>query len=82
METLTGIIQKDGTVLAEDGTIHNLPVRGTDKEGFKEVLIDAKEAGGDGSFYRQSIKPYIGMTVEFVRVNKGSAGYNFIILKK
>ncbi len=78
---LTGVIRKNGTVLAEDGTIHNLPVRGTDREGYKEVLIDAKSIGGRGSFSRQSVKPYIGMTVRFYR-NGGKEfnGYNFEII--
>jgi len=82
MEILTGILQKDGSVLAEDGTIHWPGARGTDKEGFPEILIDAKEVGGDGSWSRQSVKPFIGMTVEFVRNGKQYQGYNFTILKK
>lgn len=81
METLTGIIQKDGSVLAEDGTLHYLPKRGTDTEGYPEVIIDAKSVGGDGWMYRQSVKPFIGMTVEFVRMNKKFQGFNFVILK-
>ena len=83
-EFLTGIIQKDGTVLAEDGTIQFLGVRGTDDEGYPEVLIDAKAVGGDGCFHRQSVKPFIGMTVEFVRnVDNGKkyCGFNFVIKK-
>lgn len=82
METLTGIIQKDATVLAEDGTLHQLPIRGTDKEGYPEVLVDAKEVGGSGSFYRQSVKPFIGMTAEFVRNGNKFQGFNFIIIKE
>ena len=82
MENLTGIIQKDGSVIADDGTIHWIGARGTDKEGYPEVLIDAKNVGGRGSFYRQSIKPFIGMKVDFVRVGKDYPGYNFIILKQ
>lgn len=81
MEVLTGIIQADGSVLAEDGTVHYLDARGTDDEGYTEVLIDAKEVGGSGSWARQSIKPYIGMTVEFVRYDKNHQGYNFVIIK-
>lgn len=81
MDILTGIIQKDGSVIAEDGTIHYLPKRGTDKEGYPEVLIDDEEIGGYGYFHRQSVKPFVGMTVEFVRVNKEHLGYNFVILK-
>ena len=82
MEILIGIIRKDGSVLAEDGSIQWLPIRGTDKEGYPEVLMDAKEVGGKGTFQGQSIKPFIGMTVEFVRANKKYKGYNFTILKK
>jgi len=81
METLYGIIQEDATVLAEDGTIHNLPVRGTAKDGSKEVLIDALEVGGDSEWYRQSVKPYIGMKVVFGRVQKGYQGFNYKIVK-
>ena len=81
MEVLIGIIQKDGSVIAEDGTIHYLPRRGTDDEGYPEVLVDAKDVGGEGCMSRQSIKPFIEMSVEFVRVSKMSQGYNFIILK-
>jgi len=79
MEILTGIIQEDGSVLAEDGTIHYPGARGTDDEGYPEILIDAKEVGGYGCFHRQSVKPFIGMTVEFVRNGKEYQGYNFTI---
>ena len=82
MEQLYGIIQQDGTVLAEDGTIHNLPVRGEDKEGYKQVLIDAKIVGGNGRMSRQSIKPFIGMRVKFARVEYGYQGFNFEIVKQ
>jgi len=81
MEVLIGIIQKNGSVIAEDGTIHYLPRRGTDSEGYPEVLIDAEDVGGEGYMCRQSIKPFIEMSVEFVRVSKRSQGYNFVILK-
>ena len=64
--TLTGIIQEDGYVLTDDGKKYPLPQRGIDKEGYPEVLINAKSVGGSGFFYRQSIKPYIGMKAEFV----------------
>ena len=77
----TGILQTDGSVLAEDGTIHWPPTRGTDNEGYPEILIDAKEVGGSGYCSRQSIKPYIGMVVEFVRYDEKHQGYNFTILK-
>jgi hypothetical protein len=82
MEELTGIIQEDGTILAEDGSIHPLPRRGTDKEGYPKVLIDASEVGGYGFMHSQSIKPFIGMKVSFIR-NGGPKyhGFNHIILK-
>ena len=80
-EILTGILQKDGSVIAEDGTIHWPGTRGADKEGYPEILIDAKKVGGDGLFHRQSVKPYIGMTVKFVRHGgKKYQGYNFEII--
>jgi len=82
MELLTGILQKDGSVIAEDGTIHWPGTRGTDEEGFPEILIDAKDVGGYGTFSRQSVKPYIGMTVEFVRNGKKYQGFNFKIIKE
>jgi hypothetical protein len=81
METLYGIIREDATVLADDGTIHNLPVRGTDKDGYPEILIDAKDIGGDDDFYRQSIKPFVGMRVTFGRVEKGYQGFNYKVIK-
>lgn len=81
MELLKGVIQENGSVLAEDGTIHWLPINGTDKKGYPEVLIDAKEVGGSGWMVRQSIKPYIGMEVEFLRNSKKCQGFNFVILK-
>ena len=81
-EVLIGIIQKDGSVIAEDGTIHSLPNRGTDREGYPEIIIDAKDVGGKGEFSRQSVKPYIGMKVKFVRHGgKKYQGYNFKIIK-
>ena len=82
MEQLYGIIQEDATVLAEDGTIHRLPVRGIDKEGNPEVLIDACDVGGYGSFSRQSIKPFIGMKVVFSRVEVGCQGFSYQIIKE
>ena len=82
MEQLYGIIQEDATVLAEDGTIHRLPVRGTDKEGNPEVLIDATNVGGCGVFSRQSIKPFIGMKVIFYRVESGYQGFSYEIIKE
>lgn len=79
-EILTGIITKEAYVQLEDGRLFEIDRRGMDKEGYQEVLIDAKSVGGDGSFYRQSIKPYIGMKCEFV-LNEGTKyGFNFKII--
>lgn len=41
-------------------------------------LIDATSVGGSGYVKRQSIKPFIGMEVEFITNNEVS-GYNFTI---
>ena len=81
MEILTGVIQEKGSVLAEDETLHWLPIRGIDNEGYPEVIIDAKDVGGFGIMRRQSIKPFIGMIVEFVRMSKEYQGFNFVLLK-
>jgi len=81
METLYGTILENATVQADDGTIHNLPVRGTAKDGSREVLIDATDVGGDSEWHRQSIKPFIGMRVVFQRVEKGLQGFNYTIVK-
>ncbi len=72
---------KDGTVLANDEVYH-LPVRGVDDEGYPEVLINAKAVGGDGMFYRQSVKPYIGMVVQFQLYTGTTEGINYIIINK
>jgi len=74
-----GIIQKDGVL--SNGKLYNHDVRGTDNEDYPEVLIYAKEVGGRGSFSRQSIKPYIGMTVRF-KVYRNDAPYDYIIKKE
>lgn len=77
-----GIIQADGTILEEDNNTHYLPFRGTDNEGYPEVLMDAETVGGEGFFYRQSIKPFIGMKVSF-QYNIGSFGrFNHVIIKE
>ncbi len=75
---LIGVIKSDGFVETSDGKLFILPIRGTDKSGVPEVLIDATSVGGSGCFKRQSIKPFIGMQVEFI-TNDGLFGYNFII---
>jgi len=78
--TLKGIIKSDGSVETPDGKKFILPIRGTDESGFPEVLIDATSIGGGGIVKRQSIKPFIGMEVEFITYN-GTEGYNFTIFK-
>ena len=81
-EVLTGILQKNGSVIAEDGTIHWPGTRGSDDEGYPEILIDARAVGGYNSWTRQSVKPYLGMTVQFVRHGgKEYKGYDFKIIK-
>ena len=75
---LTGTIKSDGFVESLDGKLFLLPIRGTDESGFPEVLIDATCVGGSGTSKRQSIKPFIGMEVEFI-TNNGVHGYNFTI---
>jgi len=79
---LEGIIQEDARVLGEDGNVYHLPVRGTDEEGYPEVLIDAEEIGGDGWMYRQSVKPYIGMKVLFYKNPGAKEGFNYKIINK
>lgn len=75
---LTGEIKSDGFVETLDGKLFLLPIRGTDESGFPEALIDATRVGGSGTFKRQSIKPFIGMKVEFI-TNNGVHGFNFTI---
>lgn len=77
---LYGVIQENGTVLADDGTLHYLPKRGVDREGYPEVMIDAKNVGGAGFYAVQSLKPYIGLKVQFQRMNAKANGYNFTIV--
>lgn len=81
MEQLIGIITKDGYVELEDGRKFEIDQRGTDDEGYPEVLIDAKSIGGRGWMQRQSIKPYIGMKCSFILTPNGKSGYNFEIVK-
>lgn len=75
---LTGLIKSDGFVETSDGKLFILPIRGSDESGFPEVLIDATSVGGSGYVKRQSVKPFIGMEVEFITNNEVS-GYNFTI---
>jgi len=77
--TLKGIIKSDGSVETPDGKNFILPIRGTDESGFPKVLIDVTSIGGSGIVKRQSIKPFIGMEVEFITYN-GTEGYNFNIV--
>jgi len=79
MENLVGIITKDGTVILADDREFEIGSRGTDDEGYPEVIIDAKKVGGDGYMYRQSIKPYIGMVCRFTTYN-GKHGDNFEVI--
>ncbi|MCF8342428.1 MAG: hypothetical protein K9I82_15740 [Chitinophagaceae bacterium] len=72
------MIKSDGFVETSDGKLFILPIRGTDENGFSEVLIDATSVGGGGTVKRQSIKSLIGMEVEFT-TNYGGYGYNFTI---
>ena len=76
---LTATVLNNGYVKTKNNTLFLLPIRGTDKEGYPQVLIDASNVGGTSSFKRQSIKPYIGMNVEFI-TQDGKHGYNFIII--
>ena len=76
--SVIGVIKSDGFVETPDGKLFTLPIRGTDESGFPEVLIDATSVGGSGTVKRQSIKPFIGMEVEFI-TNNGIYGYNFTI---
>jgi hypothetical protein len=78
---LIGVIKSDGFVETSDGKLFILPIRSTDESEFLEVLIDATSVGGGGCFKRQSIKPFIGMQVEFI-TNDGLFGYNFVLLKE
>jgi|LakMenE01Jun11ns_1017448.scaffolds.fasta_scaffold9013453_2 hypothetical protein len=75
---LIGVIKSDGFVETPDGKTFILPLRGTDEKGYPIVLIDATSVGGSGTVKRQSIKPFIGMEVEFI-TNNGIYGYNFTI---
>jgi len=76
---LEGIIQKDGKVLGDDNCVYFVLIRGTDKEGFREVLLDAKVTGGRGFFSHQLIKSYIGMRIEFACSIKPYV-FNYIII--
>lgn len=61
-----GIIQEDGSILGDNGKEYYLPIRGTDEEGYPEVLIDAESIGLNGWMYRQSVKPMIEMKCKFI----------------
>ena len=78
---LIGTITENGTaVRTKDGKEFGLPLRGTDREGFPEVLIGALQVGGDDMFRRQSIKKWIGYEVQFLTVNN-ETGFNFEIMR-
>ena len=78
---MEGIILKNGDVIGDDGKTYFLPGRGTDGDGYPEVLMDAKSVGGSGSFRGQSIKPFIGMRVSFVIAAGNGSGYNYVIIE-
>jgi hypothetical protein len=79
-EVLIGIITENADVKLEDGRLFSIDKRGTDKEGYPKVLIDAKSVGGNGWMYRQSIKSYIGMKCWFVLNEGATHGFNFTII--
>lgn len=79
---MKGIITPEKNILGEDGKTYTFDaIRGMDDEGYPEILIDAKEVGGRGWMARQSIKPFIGMNVEF-QISFIGFGYNYQILKQ
>lgn len=79
-EELIGVITENADVKLEDGRLFSIDRRGTDKEGYPEVLIDATFVDGKASFARQSIKSYIGMKCWFI-LNEGTThGFNFTII--
>ena len=57
-----------------------LPVRGTDENGYPEVLIDSSVVDELGVAKRKSIFPYIGMEAEFVTNGGANEGYNFTVI--
>jgi hypothetical protein len=77
---LIGTLLQDGkTIESRDGRQFELPVRGTSRTGFPQVLIDAQRVGGDAAFRRQSAENWIGYDVEFVCLN-GETGFNYDIM--
>jgi len=79
---LEGIIQSDGqTIIGDNARTYHLPVLGTDEDGFPEVIVDAKDVGGDGWMRRQSVKKYIGMKVGFHTTYDLTQGMDYKILK-
>ena len=78
---MTGVILENGDVQGSNGKLYQLHFSGiSDTDGYPEVLMDATEVGGSGYFQRQSIKPYIGATVNFV-VSRTGVGYNYKVVK-
>ncbi len=81
-DKLTGTILASGWVMCDTtGRLFQLDWRGTDSEGYPEVLIDASKVGGDYSFKKQSIKPYIGMKCTFTINTMYPKAFNFKIIK-
>lgn len=77
---LIGTITEQGFVKTKSGQLYAMDFRGTDDEGYPQVLMDAKSVGGTGWMHRQSIKPFIGMQCSFI-TNNGKNGYNFTVIK-
>lgn len=81
---LEGIIVEDGSVIVK-GKKFRMPIRGTTKNGYPEVLIDALAVYGKGYFQRQSIEPYVGMRCKFQCTEhnyKINIGYNFEVINE
>lgn len=79
-----GILQEDGTLLAEDGKIESISVISHDKDGNPEICIDSKEIDGEGSWRRRTIKHLVGMHVSYIvngKREEGRRGFNHTILK-
>ena len=79
-----GILQEDGTILAEDGKIEDFSIKSWDDEGNLEICIDSKEIDGQGSWHRRTFKHLVGMTVSYIvngKREEGYKGFNHTILK-
>lgn len=74
----TGILLKDGNIKDYNGNLYKLSL--IVENDIPKSFFDAKDVGGDGSFYRQSIEPFIGMRFGF-EYNGVNYAYNFKVLK-